>query len=76
MFLSNHVEGGHSFFNFIKGGYLQKNLENPGSNIIQQNDNHDNTFRPRRIAFIHNHCKFNFFRLKRYALYCYIIKLF
>ena len=28
--MSNLAEGGHGFFNFFKGGHLQKRLGNPG----------------------------------------------
>ena len=28
--MNNLVEGGHGFFNFFKGGHLQKSLGNPG----------------------------------------------
>ena len=30
--MNNLVEGGHGFFNFFKGGHLQKRLENPNLN--------------------------------------------
>ena len=34
-FLSNLVEGGHGFFNFFKGGHLQKSLGNSDVGFIK-----------------------------------------
>ena len=32
--LSNLVEGGHGFLNFLRGGHLQKNLGNPDPDAL------------------------------------------
>ena len=33
MFLNNLVKEGHGFFNFLKGGHLQKSQGNPGVDV-------------------------------------------
>ena len=72
MFLSNRVKGAIAFLISLKGPFAIS-LKNPGLNVIQQVIIMITAIRPLRSACIYNNCKFNFMRLKRYALYCYIL---